>query len=244
MNLALTKSSDDELENFYQQHLDFLEAGWVPRNGIGFAAEYPPKDGDDTGLIFDVMSIFGRQLDVDALFSYEVEDHFRCYSLDLNPSISVNIHLLGALQQVGFEVQHPAIKKIKNYLLQTRFYNIFWKDKWHSSPYYPTAHLILTAVGFLDELVGNAVNWLIETQREEGSWGFFIPTAEETAYCLQALVIARRNGNQIPDDTIEMGAIWLKDHTELPYPPLWIGKCLYSSTLVVRSAILSALMLI
>jgi hypothetical protein len=29
-----------------------------------------------------------------------------------------------------------------------------------------------------------------------------------------------------------------------PYPPLWIGKCLYSPQLVVRSAAISALALV
>ena len=37
--------------------------------------------------------------------------------------------------------------------------------------------------------------------------------------------------------------MWLEEHMELTYPPLWIGKCLYSPQLVVRSAVISALML-
>jgi len=39
------------------------------------------------------------------------------------------------------------------------------------------------------------------------------------------------------------GARWLAEHAEGPYTPLWIGKSLYSPNLVVRSAILSALIL-
>jgi hypothetical protein len=43
---------------------------------------------------------------------------------------------------------------------------------------------------------------------------------------------------------LRRGAAWLAEHAEPPYPPLWIGKCLYCPVLVVRSAVLSALMLV
>jgi hypothetical protein len=39
------------------------------------------------------------------------------------------------------------------------------------------------------------------------------------------------------------GAAWLSEHAEPPYTPRWIGKSLYAPNLVVRSAILSALVL-
>jgi halimadienyl-diphosphate synthase len=103
---------------------------------------------------------------------------------------------------------------------------------------------VITAAGYADELLDNAVYWLIETQNEDGSWGFYIPTAEETAYCLQALVIWKRSGHPVPDGVLERGAAWLLAHMDDPLPPLWIGKCLYCPVYVVRSAVLSALMLV
>ena len=42
---------------------------------------------------------------------------------------------------------------------------------------------------------------------------------------------------------LKNGARWLKENMDKPYPPLWIGKCLYSPHLVIRSAVLSALAL-
>ncbi len=86
--------------------------------------------------------------------------------------------------------------------------------------------------------------WILETQNEDGSWGYYIPTAEETAYCLQALVIWKRSGHPVPDEVLQRGAGWLTAHMDDPLPPLWIGKCLYCPVYVVRSAILSALMLV
>ena len=40
------------------------------------------------------------------------------------------------------------------------------------------------------------------------------------------------------------GRAWLLAHAQPPYPPLWIGKCLYGPQNVVRSAILNALTLL
>ncbi len=243
-NLALLEPLDDELLALCKPHLDFLEKNWHPGIGIGTAADYPPKDGDDTGLIYKVLTKYGRKVDQEAMFKYEESDCFRCYALEANPSISTNVHILGGLRTAGFTPEHPAVLKVLGFLMRSQTIRLFWFDKWHSSPYYPTAHLVVVAAGYVDELVDNAVYWILETQNQDGSWGYYMPTAEETAYCLQALVIWRRNGHPVPDEAIQRGAAWLQAHMDDPYPPLWIGKCLYRPHYVVRSSILSALMLV
>jgi hypothetical protein len=60
---------------------------------------------------------------------------------------------------------------------------------------------------------------------------------------LQALAVWEREGHHVPDNALRRGRAWLIRHMETPYPPLWIGKCLYCPELVVESAILSALIL-
>lgn len=83
-----------------------------------------------------------------------------------------------------------------------------------------------------------------EKQRHaSGSWGTYISTAEETAYAIQALWVWNEKVARIPQATLKNDARWLKENLEKPYPPLWIGKCLNSPQLVVRSAVLSALAL-
>ena len=243
-NLALTDSLDDELLALCQPHLDFLQAAWEPGRGIGHAAGYTPKDGDDTALVYEVLRRFDRPADLEALLHYEQDDHYRCFDLEADPSISTNIHALGALRQAGLEADHPSVSKIIKFLFRTQTLRLFWLDKWHASPYYPTAHAIIACAGPLSWLVDDAVYWMIETQSPNGSWGYYTPTAEETACCLQALVAWERHGGQIPDDVLQQGAAWLADHAEPPYPPLWIGKCLYCPELVVRSAVLSALAMV
>ena len=83
----------------------------------------------------------------------------------------------------------------------------------------------------------------MDTQKEDGSWGFYKSTAEETAYSLQALCVWKRNGGNVPRGQIKRGLAWLEEHAEPSYEPLWIGKALYAPRLVVRATILSAIAL-
>jgi hypothetical protein len=118
----------------------------------------------------------------------------------------------------------------------------FWFDKWHVSPYYPTSHAIIACAGFCNELVTDAISWIVSTQNDDGSWGYYMPTAEETAYCLQALMTWKQCGQPVPSNVLRQGVEWLSGHMTPPYPPLWIGKCLYTPVLIVRATILSTLL--
>jgi halimadienyl-diphosphate synthase len=243
-NLALTNSLDERLLALCQPHLEFLENTWRPGLGAGFAASYAPKDGDGTSVVYEVLTHFGRSVDLESVLRYEEDEYFRCYALEANPSLSTNIHILGALREAGLEANHPSVAKIVAFLKRTQTLKLFWLDKWHASPYYTTAHAIIASAGYVDQLVEDAVYWILKTQNKDGSWGYYRSTAEETAYSLQALVLWKRYGHSVPDDILKRGAAWLAQHSDPPYPPLWIGKCLYSPILVVSSAVLSALKLV
>jgi halimadienyl-diphosphate synthase len=237
-------SLDNRMETLCQPHLDFLEENWEPGLGAGFATGYAPRDGDETSIVFDVLTHFDRSADVEAVLHYETPFYFRCFDLESTPSISTNIHALSALRKAGLDRDHPAVQKLLTFLRGIRSENPYWFDKWHASPYYSTSHVIIACTGYDDELAFEAVQWILDTQNPDGSWGYYnSPTAEETAYCLQALVIWQEQKNKVPAGALRGGAAWLAGHMDPPYHPLWIGKCLYCPVLVVRSAILSALML-
>jgi halimadienyl-diphosphate synthase len=238
-NLDLVGGLDEEMMKAADPHLKHLLAAWVPGQGVGPSSELTPKDSDDTSLTLDVLYRYGYEVDVEAILSYEESDHFRCYPLEANPSVSANIHVLGALRTAGFPADHPSVQKIVSFLRHSQY----WQDKWHVSPYYVTSHAIISATGYIDGLVENAVKWILSTQNEDGSWGYFYPTAEETAYCLQALVVRQRYGHPIDSDVLQRGLDWLIENTDPPYPPLWIGKCLYTPIVVVQSTILGATMM-
>lgn len=225
-----------------QPHVEFLRSAWTP-TGVSYTAGLATTDADDSAITYAVLNSFDCNVEETPLLAYEEEEHFRCFYLEIAPSISANIHVAGALRQAGYAKEHPAFQKILGFLERTRKHS-YWADKWHLSPYYTTAQAILSLGECASDLVGPAVQWLIDTQRPLGGWGQFGPSPEETAYALQALTTWKRQGMSVPIETLRRGQEWLIVHRAEPNPALWIGKCLYCPDLVVRSAVLSALLMV
>lgn len=242
-NFSLLKEWDEETMALIRPKLDYLKKGWKPGKGIGLSTGYSVPDGDDTSFVFSVLARFGEPVDIETILSYEEKDRFRTFHYELNSSNSVNIHMLDALRAGGMNVECSSVQKILTHLQKVRKQDSYWYDKWHISPYYTTAHAIITCSGYADHIVQPAVKWILETQRKDGSWGFQFSSAEETAYCLQALYTWKQHGGKVPKVVFDSGLAWLKDHAEPPYPPLWLGKGLFTADLIVRSAVLSALSL-
>ena len=243
-NLSLMNSLDDEIKDFCQPHLDFLEDSWEPKHGVGYSASYAVKDSDETSVAYEVLAHFGRPVNITTILGFEEDNHFRCFDLEANPSVSANIHVLGALSRAGLKLSHPSVQKVRQFLKQQQTEQGYWIDKWQASPYYTTSHAIIAFAGYDNKMIEKAVKWILATQKPDGAWGYYMSTAEETAYSLQALTIWKRQGGRAANEILQRGADWLTRHMEPPYPPLWIGKCLYAPTLVIRSAILSALTLV
>jgi hypothetical protein len=240
-NLTHAGAIDEYQAPLAKRTLDFYASIWRPGQGIAMNRYFAVVDGDDTGIVGELLMRDGRGLDIDAIWSFEEADYFRCYNIESGSSTGTNIHFAGALRQAGLPANHPAIQKIVNFLDQEMIEACYWTDKWNCSPYYVTSHAVNVFAGYRNETVKRAVRWMIDTQNDDGSWGYFSPTAEETAYCLMALMTWHRYGLPVAPEIIERGAAWLLEHVDDPYPPLWIGKSLYVPTLVVRSALLSAL---
>lgn len=225
-------------------HIDFLSNAWQPRRGVGYATSCSVKDSDDSVITYSALLRFGVEKDLASVLAYEENEHFRCFDLEVNPSVSANIHILGALGQSGVNRTNSSVQKILRFLQKMKGRTPYWVDKWHSSPYYTTAHAIIACAGLATELVEEAVQWIIETQNIDGSWGTYLPTAEETAYAVQALWVWNEKVARVPRGALRDGARWLREHIDQPYPPLWIGKCLYSPNLVIRSAVISAIAMV
>ncbi|HAV77368.1 MAG TPA: cyclase, partial [Anaerolineae bacterium] len=224
-------------------HLEFLSNAWKPKRGVAFSTEYSVRDSDDTVITYNALLRYGIEKDIASVLAYEEDEHFRCFDLEVNPSISANIHILDGLLNSGLTRRNSSVQKILRFLRSSRNDNHYWVDKWHASAYYPTAHVIIACAGTANDLVEDAVQWLIQSQNKDGSWGTYLPTAEESAYALQALWVWNEKVAKIPKRVMMNGARWLKENIDKPYPPLWIGKCLYSPQLVVRSAVVSAMTL-
>ncbi len=234
---------DLEANHKLRPHIEFLSNAWEPRRGVGFATNYSVKDSDDSVITYSTLLRFGIEKDLASVLAYEEKDHFRCFDLEVNPSISANIHILHALRQAGLNQKNSSVQKIIHFLKRTQHDQHFWIDKWHSSTFYATAHAVIACAGFANDLVAESVEWLLKSQNANGSWGTYIATAEETAYALQALWQWNEKVAKVPKAVFRNGMRWLEEHLDPPYPPLWIGKCLYNPRLVIRSAVISALTL-
>lgn len=220
--------------------------------GVGLDPTFGIPDADTTSVTLYLLLKAGYDIDPGVLAQFEDKGKkiFRTYHYERNPSVSTNVHALEVLHLLP---DYPDCSQVKEQviltLLEQRKFNIYWTDKWHSSPYYATSHALITLLkekGYLAIACQQTVDWILHTQHDDGSWGFFqIGTAEETAYAMMALLHYSHYG-RIDPDILRRGAAYLAQRYEQgdsAYPELWLGKDLYSPRDVVRSAILSALIL-
>jgi halimadienyl-diphosphate synthase len=224
----------------------------MTHTGIGLDPAFGISDGDITSVC--TWLLINAGYDVDPLVLSHFEDKhthsFRTYDYERNASVGTNVHALEALSLMpGYPERREVQDRIIALLLGSRTLDVYWVDKWHASPYYATAHALLGLLkeGFyLADACRYSVDWLLHTQRDDGSWGFFQRgTLEETAYALAALCQYSQH-QSIDVDILHRGAAYLERNfhgSDPSFPELWIGKCLYVPYDIVRSAILAALIL-
>jgi hypothetical protein len=218
-------------------------------SGVGFDATFGIPDGDTTSVCCRLLLEAGYDVDPPVLAQFEDKNErfIRTYDYERNASVSTNVHALDALQHMpDYPDRETVRKQIAVMLLDKREYNTYWTDKWHTSPYYATAHALVALSKEGKHLIHacrHTIDWLLHTQRENGSWGFFSRgTQEETAYVLAALLhLAPIYGLQ--PEPMHRGAAYLANEYEknTTFPPLWIVKSLYAPYDIIRSAILAAL---
>jgi len=243
-NLSVAGLENTSVETFraFQENLKYIREHWTAEKGLGLSKTFSITDSDDTAVGYELLSKYGYNVDIAALLDYEEENWFRCFQMEANPSVDVNVHALGPLKLAGYPRDHPTIQKILSFIRSRRENHSYWFDKWHVSPYYTTSHVVIYCKGYDDRLCEESVQWLLNSQRSSGAWGFYeFTTAEETAYCIQALTLWRQYGGKIPEGRIEMARKWLVANAEEYKRPLWIDKSLYCPGLIVDSAIQSAL---
>lgn len=223
-------------------HLDSLYQAWDPRQGVGFSQQYSVPDLDDTAVVFKLLRQAGYDVDPAVFTAYERDTHFVCYPFERNPSIGTHVHLLDALRACPeYEYQPRMVDKALSFY-RSQLRQARWFDKWHISPYYIISHATLATIGYDNELARETVHCIIHSQRQDGAWGYFGPTSEETAYCLQALITYHQQVEPLDEAVLYHAARYLySQYQSQHYPALWIEKCLYTPVHIVRSAILSAL---
>ncbi|WP_431886449.1 prenyltransferase [Micromonospora wenchangensis] len=215
-----------------------LTEGGVPA-APGFAV-----DAESTALLLLARAEERGWMDEPAaLWAYDRDTHFLTTVPVGAPSVVTNARVLQAMHRYGSQDSPDrsryvdAAERVARYLIQAQTAEGYWLDRWHTSPLYATMACVsaLHAVGAA-EPVRRAVTWLSETQHEDGSWGRWGGSAEETAYALLAL-------HAIPGAAVEAVARGTRylEAADGPFPAMWVGKDLYAPANLVRAAILAAL---
>ena len=225
-------------------HFEYLLKNWQP-DGISWAPGTIPNS-DDTAAALLALKRAGYEVDGTCLLPYERDQHFAVLEHELNPSISANLHILEALETLPERERSRVRDKILGYVLRARQYGSFWNDKWHASIYYPTSIALMVLPSYIPDEMDETVRWLLFTQYANGAWGQYMPTREETALTLLALLGYHRTVRPLPYEPLRQAAehliatAHLSDESD---PKLWISKALYAPPLVVRSTVLAALSL-
>ncbi|MCT9933260.1 hypothetical protein N5079_23905 [Planotetraspora sp. A-T 1434] len=213
-----------------------------------------PPDADSTSVALYALALLGTPYQPDSLWAFETETHFCTWQGEEGASVSVNAHVLDAFGQYVVRKPDavaryaPSMRKLSAWLCGRQRDDGSWEDRWHASPYYATVSCVLALDAFgggasvpaVQRAVRKAVRWVLETQRPDGSWGRWAGTAEETAYCLQTLLLAR---SEVPvEEAATRGYAYLLRSADAGSgPPLWHDKDLYLPLAIVRAAVLAAL---
>jgi halimadienyl-diphosphate synthase len=225
----------------------------VTSSGIALDPAFGIADADCTSVGAQLLLKAGY--DFDPLILTRFQDKktrlFHTYDYERNISMGVNAHVLDALRLMpDYPDRYQVHEEILFALLANRVYDTYWIDKWHASPYYATAHVVMALLqegSYLVHAYIHSIDWLLHTQRDDGSWGFFADgTAEETAYAMLALLHWHQHRHLTNVDVFHRAAEYLArayPNPDATYPGLYIGKVLFAPYDVVRAAILSALIL-
>ncbi|WP_371785103.1 prenyltransferase/squalene oxidase repeat-containing protein [Streptosporangium subroseum] len=233
-----------------------LEDGIGPA-GVAAGAGLPP-DADTTAVALYALALLGAPREPDSLWAYETDTHFCTWTGEEGASPTVNAHVLDAFGEYrrlvpGSSLRYrAAMDKLSAWLRGCQRAEGSWLDRWHASPYYATACCALALEDHGGEesagAVCGAVRWLLDTQHEDGSWGRWRGTAEETAYALQTLLLTRPAAGERRTEAVERGYRFLLGAVTdrgvaIDAPALWHDKDLYLPVTVVGAAVLGALSL-
>lgn len=210
----------------------------MDKPGVAFSSQFTAYDLDDTAIAYSLLRWAGYEPNPIVFEQFEGDDYFHCFPNETDPSLSANIRMLIALQDIDHPQKEIWEAKVTHAIRDWTECK-FWYDKWHISPYYLTAGAIWMLDGILDDLLPEKMKWIVGTQRANGGWGFYDQsTIEETAYCVQALAHWYLKYGQYRHE-LERGLHYLNTAPE-DYPAMWISKCLYTPHKVIRSSVIAA----
>ncbi|MEU1487136.1 prenyltransferase/squalene oxidase repeat-containing protein [Streptomyces sp. NPDC005752] len=210
-------------------------------------------DADDTAMAVLVASLVGRPYGAGPLDAFHNGSHFDCYVGEDTGSVTANAHALQALVSCSRRlpsedgIDDPRADKLCDWLIGQQSTEGHWPDKWHASPYYATERCVRALAQYgghrASAAVAGAAAWTADTQRDDGSWGVWGGTAEETAYAVKILLAAAPPA-PTPRQVRALGRAeaYLEAVREAgtEHPALWHDKTLYAPDAMIEAEILGA----
>lgn len=237
---------NNQFQDLINPLVSYLQKFWTS-GGVGLSKDFSVPDIDDTSTAFYLIQCSGQKLDIRAFEYFETADGFMCYSGERSGSASHYADLLFALSTCERDSRVDRMKrKILDFLFSTQHHDGHWDDKWNISPYYATSRIILALVHEKEatSFVDRAMRYIIETQHKNGLWGFGSGTIEESAYALVALFYYSKSRVMAEKEILQIQTGFeaiMRNMDKQNYPGLWIGKSLYTPSVIVRLTILSTI---
>ncbi|RKR86405.1 prenyltransferase/squalene oxidase-like repeat protein [Micromonospora pisi] len=212
-----------------------------------------PTDADTTSVTLYALGHLGAPVAPESLWGYDTGGHFATWPGEDGASVTTNAHVLDAFGQhlatrPAAESRYAAVvHRLSGWLRDQQRADGAWHDRWHASPYYATACAVLALHEYgrgpaLAQAVDRAVDWVLGSQRPDGSWGRWSGTAEETAYALHVLLGLGRSTRGRLAEAVRGGRAYLRRTAgRQPQTALWHGKELYAPAAIVESVTLAAL---
>jgi hypothetical protein len=241
-----------------------------------------PADADTTSVALYALARLGRPGRSNILSTFASENHFSTWPGEQGVSSSVNAHVLEAVlasvptaPAQAWPGSRRVVTSLVAWLAEQQLPDGSWSDRWHASPYYSTFGAVCALRHDRGPTARAAVrrarNWVRRTQRDDGSWGCWSGTAEETAYALQIMALTRADdagadGRSVtpragadgrsassraggPEIVLRRGLAYLVNRADPmidadDVPCLWHDKDLYAPLAIVRAAVLAAVHLV
>ncbi|PVH97410.1 Ent-kaurene synthase [Periconia macrospinosa] len=228
----------------------------INKGTVGFAPGLI-SDADDTARTLMTLKLLGESPDPAPMIRlFELDDHFRTYEMEQNPSFSANCNVLLALLYLGDVSKYLSqISKALDFIL-VEFERGEVLDKWSLSLYYcgmlvsqafvkllelhDLGHLQTLEEEILTEkipiVICRIVLRMLATQGEEGDWN---RSLEETSYAVltitQCLQLPWNQSAKVRlDESLEKGRAYVRKQYQRGEESrcIWVEKVTYESALL------------
>jgi hypothetical protein len=209
-------------------HIKHLNESWT-KKGVGLSKYFTVPDIDDSVVSFRILSKYKFPKDVNFVKNFEDDTSFYCYKGELDSSPTHIANLLVALYEAPeFDHKNELLEKATDTFV--RSIHSSYLDKWHVSPFYTYSRLMLNYFPRFHSLEKTIYDRVVNTQKEDGGWGYYDnSTPEETALAVFTLLKCNQKTVSTISALLKKAYDFLSTNNQTHN--LWIGKCLYSSTI-------------